>query len=135
MQEYDWTEEDINLSQSQRLAKQRKDLKLRLGLGGPVEQLMDTQDLIKDEDLVAAAPGPKLGRQQSQKEASALILEMTGACLTSPIASCIALAVCLYKRSAYGVWHTLPSSLLQPDKKVHILAEDASALICLHSFR
>ncbi|BDA40363.1 TATA-binding protein-associated factor 172 [Coccomyxa sp. Obi] len=70
--------DDPKLSQSERLAKQRKNLKSRLGLGGPVDQLMDTAELIKDEDLVLG-PGPAApsGKDQ-QKDASALISEMTG---------------------------------------------------------
>ena len=77
VQEFD-TIDDPKLSQSERLAKQRKNLKSRLGLGGPVDQLMDTVELIKDEDLVS---GPGLVTPSSkieQKDASALISEMTG---------------------------------------------------------
>jgi hypothetical protein len=79
LQEYDWAEEDAKLSHAERLSKQRKYLKSRLGLGGAMDQLVDTKDLIKDEDLVAGVPGPTLARQQSsQREAAALISEMTG---------------------------------------------------------
>lgn len=70
--------DDPRLSQSERLAKQRKNLKSRLGLGGPVDQLMDTAELIKDEDLVSGSgPATASGKDQ-QKDASALLSEMTG---------------------------------------------------------
>lgn len=76
-QEFD-VAENPKLSQSERLSRQRKNLKSRLGLGGPVDQLMDTAELIKDEDLISkASPAAPSGKDQ-QKDASALLSEMTG---------------------------------------------------------
>lgn len=71
--------ESPNISRSERLAKQRKHLKSRLGLGGPVD-ILDSADLIKDEDLViTSAPAPSLSSANSQqKDASAVISEMAG---------------------------------------------------------
>lgn len=84
-QEYDLAD-DPKLSHSERLAKQRKNFKSKLGLGGPVDQLMDTADLVKDEDLVSDA-GPAAGKGSGQqKDASALISEMTGGNLRFQIA-------------------------------------------------
>lgn len=77
-QEYD-VADDPKLSHSERLAKQRKNIKSRLGLGGPVDQLMDTADLIKDEDLMSASGTAAAKGSHQQKDASALISEMTGA--------------------------------------------------------
>ena len=52
VQEYDGREEDAELSPAQRLAKQRRSLKRKLGLDqAGMDQLVDTDDLIKDEDL------------------------------------------------------------------------------------
>ncbi|KAK9916950.1 hypothetical protein WJX75_009151 [Coccomyxa subellipsoidea] len=76
-QEYD-VADDPTLSHSDRLAKQRKNIKTRLGLGGPVDQLMDTVDLIKDEDLVSASGTAAAKGSHQQKDASALLSEMTG---------------------------------------------------------
>jgi hypothetical protein len=76
-QEYD-VADDPRLSDSDRLAKQRKNIKTRLGLGGPVDQLMDTVDLIKDEDLVSASGTAAAKGSHQQKDASALLSEMTG---------------------------------------------------------
>ena len=42
---------------AERLAKQRRSLRKRLGMGGKMDELMDTNDLIQDEDLLAEA-GP-----------------------------------------------------------------------------
>lgn len=72
-QEYDVAGE--GQSQQERLARQRKNLKAKLGLGGPVE-LMDTSDLVKDEDLMADAGPSKAAK--AGKEAAALVSEMTG---------------------------------------------------------
>lgn len=50
-QEYDAAEEE-GLSAAERLARQRRGLNKRLGLGSQMDALLDTADLVKDEDLV-----------------------------------------------------------------------------------
>lgn len=69
------------LSRAERLARQRKNLKSKLGLGGPIE-LMDTSELVKDEDLeldpAAGAAGGKQRADKGQKGAADLLSEMTG---------------------------------------------------------
>lgn len=77
MQEYDVAEQ--GLSRQERVARQRKSLKSKLGLGGPVD-LMDTSELVKDEDLVtdSGAAARKEPGKAAQKDASALLSEMTG---------------------------------------------------------
>ena len=78
---------DAVLPPSQRLAKQRKSLKRRLGLEAGVDQLMDTDDLIKDEDLVATGSckgQPGQPGQPGQKDAASLISDMTGASIILP---------------------------------------------------
>ena len=77
-QEYDGREEDAELSPAQRLAKQRRSLKRKLGLDqAGMDQLVDTDDLIKDEDLVTAGSA-KSPVQTGQKDAASLISDMTG---------------------------------------------------------
>ena len=76
VQEYDGREEDAELSPAQRLAKQRRSLKRKLGLDqAGMDQLVDTDDLIKDEDLVNTGSAPA---KTGQKDAASLISDMTG---------------------------------------------------------
>ena len=69
------------LTGQERLARQRKEMKAKLGLGGPGD-IFDTDDLVKDEDLVAmAAPPSKKAAADAgkgQKDAGVLISQMTG---------------------------------------------------------
>ena len=77
-QEYDGREEDLKLSPAERLAKQRKNLKSKLGLDqAGMGQLVDTDDLIKDEDLVATGSA-QCPTQAGQQDAVSLISDMTG---------------------------------------------------------
>ena len=63
---------------AQRLAKQRKSLKRQLGLDqAGMDQLVDTDDLIKEEDLVTSG-SVKSPAQAGQKDAASLISDMTG---------------------------------------------------------
>lgn len=55
-QEYDDAEEE-GLPAAERLARQRRGLHKRLGLGGQMDALLDTADLVKDEDLVGNGGG------------------------------------------------------------------------------
>ena len=55
-QEYDDAEEE-GLPAAERLARQRRGLNKRLGLGGQMDALLDTADLVKDEDLVGSGGG------------------------------------------------------------------------------
>ena len=66
-------------SPAERLAKQRRSLRKRLGMGGKLDELMETDNLIKDEDLlVAERPATsKQGRQST--EAAELLTNMEGA--------------------------------------------------------
>lgn len=69
------------LTGQERLARQRKEMKAKLGLGGPGD-IFDTKDLVKDEDLVAVASPPQKKAAahggKGQKDAGALISQMTG---------------------------------------------------------
>ena len=77
-QEYDGRTEDAELMPAQCLAKQRKSLKRQLGLDqAGMDQLVDTNDLIKDEDLVASGSA-KSPAQAGQKDVASLISDMTG---------------------------------------------------------
>ena len=44
------------LTRAEQLRQQRGNLKQRLGLGGAMESLMDTDDMFGDEDLLLAEP-------------------------------------------------------------------------------
>ena len=85
LQEYEVAEE--GLTGQERLARQRKEMKAKLGLGGPGD-IFDTKDLVKDEDLVAVAAPPKkkitADGDKGQKDAGALISQMTGADMHCP---------------------------------------------------
>jgi len=61
-QEFDGAGEE-GLPAAERLARQRRGLNKRLGLGGPMDALLDTADLVHDEDLV----GVGLGRSASAR--------------------------------------------------------------------
>jgi hypothetical protein len=69
---------DAELSPEERLAAQRRNLKRKLGLDGDMEKIMDTDDLIKDEDLVTATSAKVQSAQSGQKDAASLISDMTG---------------------------------------------------------
>ena len=49
-----------------------------------MDQLMDTDDLIKDEDLVASGSCKGQPGQPGQKDAASLISDMTGASIILP---------------------------------------------------
>jgi len=70
---------------AERLAKQRRSLRKRLGMGGKLDELMETDKLIKDEDLLLAegptAPGKK-GKEST--EAAELLTNMEGAAKWCP---------------------------------------------------
>ena len=51
-EEYDTGPQDPAVSRSVALAQQRAHLKSRLGLGGPMETLVDTSDMFHDEDFI-----------------------------------------------------------------------------------
>lgn len=70
-QEYDLGEDAMDV------AKQRKRLRKRLGLDGQMEDLVDTRDLVKDEDLVAAGTLVKKEEAATQ-QASELLSQMDG---------------------------------------------------------
>lgn len=70
--------EDAELTPAQRLAKQRRSLKRQLGMDqAGMDQLVDTNDLIKDEDLVTSGSAISPA-QTGQKDAASLISDMTG---------------------------------------------------------
>ena len=63
---------------AERLAKQRRSLRKRLGMGGKLDELMETDNLIKDEDLLVA-DGPAAGKQgKASTEAAELLTNMEG---------------------------------------------------------
>ena len=64
---------------AERLAKQRRSLRKRLGMGGKLDELMETDKLIKDEDLLLAE-GPTASKQgKHSTEAAELLTNMEGA--------------------------------------------------------
>jgi len=72
------------LTQAEALARQRANLKARLGLGGgggPMDSLVDTTDMFADEDLIVSKTGKKnsgtgsRGKDQDTKDATAATLE------------------------------------------------------------
>lgn len=85
-QEYEVAEEE-GLSAAERLARQRRSLNKRMGLGGQMDTLLDTSNLVKDEDLLgrcggskqAAPPGKADGSGAKQKAPSELLSEMSAA--------------------------------------------------------
>ena len=95
LQEYDEDAADAALPPSQRLAKQRKSLKRRLGLEAGMDQLMDTDDLIKDEDLVASGSCKGQPGHSAQKDAASLISDMTGAFISLPWMNAAAFGDCI----------------------------------------
>lgn len=66
---------------AERLAKQRRSLRKRLGMGGKMDELIDTSDLIEDEDLLVAEPVLAAGSTQkaASTEATELLSNMEGA--------------------------------------------------------
>lgn len=65
---------------AERLAKQRRSLRKRLGMGGKMDELMDTSDLIQDEDLLVGEPSSAVQAQKTASvEASELLSNMEGA--------------------------------------------------------
>ena len=81
-QEYDAAEEE-GLSAAERLARQRRGLNKRLGLGSQMDALLDTADLVKDEDLVGnGGSGGNInvsGGASQQKAAGDLLSDMSAA--------------------------------------------------------
>ena len=81
-QEYDAAEEE-GLSAAERLARQRRGLNKRLGLGSQMDALLDTADLVKDEDLVGdGGSGGNIkvsGGALEQKAPGDLLSEMSAA--------------------------------------------------------
>eukprot|EP00873_Tetraselmis_striata_P035112 jgi/Tetstr1/455376/TSEL_042208.t1 len=79
-QEFDaWQEELARATPAERLARQRKNLKSRLGLGAGSDSFMDTADLVADEDLMASVEAAPEGRQA----ASQLVEELAGGAMSA----------------------------------------------------
>lgn len=78
MQEYDV--ENTSADPAERIKQQRRRLHKRLGLNGQMEALLDTKDLVQDEDLVAsrAGGGAASAQQRDAKQAAELLGEMEG---------------------------------------------------------
>ena len=74
------------LTAQERLARQHKEMKAKLGLGGPGD-IFDTKELVKDEDLVAVAAPPRkkaaADAAKGQRDAGVLISQMTGVLCTA----------------------------------------------------
>ena len=66
---------------AERLAKQRRSLRKRLGMGGKMDELIDTSDLIEDDDLLVSEPVLAAGSTQkaASTEATELLSNMEGA--------------------------------------------------------
>ncbi len=131
-QEYELPAGEAGLSRAERVRRQRGALKQRLGLGGPMDALMDTEALFKDEDLLedsksqasggsssrrasgttaASKQQPAAAQQQQHKDASQLLADMGGLSARERAAA-VRRAKSL-KRSASGVGGGGPS----PPKK------------------
>ena len=94
-QEYDDAEGE-GLPAAERLARQRRGLNRRLGLGGQMDALLDTADLVKDEDLVdnggvgggsrrpAGNPKQRAPGELLSETAALEPADMAGACQTPP---------------------------------------------------
>ncbi|KAI3435532.1 hypothetical protein D9Q98_001597 [Chlorella vulgaris] len=127
-EEYELPQETANLSRAEQLRLQRGNLKQRLGLGGGLmEGLMDTTDLLGDEDLLAGeaggtTPAPSRGgsakRQHSsggapsrpapppaaqQKDASQLLASMGGGLSARERAAALRRAKSLKRSASSGV--------------------------------
>ncbi|KAG1666532.1 hypothetical protein FOA52_014429 [Chlamydomonas sp. UWO 241] len=84
-QEFDIVE-DASLTPKERLEKQRKQLKKRLGLTPLMEGIIDTDSLLADEDMVEAPPSAPpmsaaqkaLAEEASKTQATELLLNMDG---------------------------------------------------------
>lgn len=59
-QEYDLG--DTNLPMAERVAKQREQIKKRLGLGKGLDDVLDTEELVNEEDITAALQEPSPGK-------------------------------------------------------------------------
>lgn len=66
---------------AERLAKQRRSLRKRLGMGGKMDELLDTNELIQDEDLLAEGGPSKedASKKEATTEATELLSNMEGA--------------------------------------------------------
>jgi hypothetical protein len=76
-QEYDL--EDASADPAERIKQQRRQLHKRLGLDGQMKTLLDTEDLVKDEDLVSrGGGGGRPVQQRGTQQAAELLGDMTG---------------------------------------------------------
>lgn len=77
-QEYDT--EDASADPAERIKQQRRQLHKRLGLDGQMKTLLDTEDLVKDEDLVSIGGRGGTGRvqQPATRQAAELLGDMKG---------------------------------------------------------
>ena len=66
-----------------------------------MDQLMDTDDLIKDEDLVASGACKGQPGQPGQKDAASLLSDMTGASIIAALEEAAVLGSCVGPR-IYG---------------------------------
>ena len=87
LQEYELPAAEAGLSRAEQLRRQRGNLKQRLGLGGPMDGLMDTEQLFRDEDLMegedsAQSRGKRAAAGAAaaapHKNASQLLADMSG---------------------------------------------------------
>lgn len=69
-QEYELPASEAGLSRAEQLRRQRGALKQRLGLGGPMDGLMDTEALFKDEDLLEDSKSEASGGSSRRAGAS-----------------------------------------------------------------
>ena len=77
-QEYDT--EDASADPAERIRQQRRQLHKRLGLDGQMKTLLDTEDLVKDEDLVSVGGRGGTGpvQQPATRQAAELLGDMKG---------------------------------------------------------
>ena len=80
-QEYDL--EDASADPAECIKQQRRQLHKRLGLEGQMKTLLDTEELVKDEDLVSSGGGGGRGsvQQQHTQQAAELLGDMKGGSL------------------------------------------------------
>ena len=75
-QEFDTS--DDQLSAAERLKKQRKSLKQRLGLGGKMDSLVKMDDLIDDADLSVTKTDKDMSVKEEGKQAQELLTDIPG---------------------------------------------------------
>ena len=113
-----WQEFDVAVegaTPAERLAKQRRSLRKRLGMGGKIDELMETDSLIKDEDLLVAERPSAVKPGKGSMEAAELLTNMEGA-------RAVPLAFSTHHSSAHA-----QMGYLQPNIECSMACQDRAA--------